>query len=182
MIRGTKVTLRPAIEDDRRDIYEWLVASDVTPSMMGPPIYPDVSIPTWDEFSDDYAPHFFDGSRPDCACSFIIEVDGEAMGHISYDGLDSERSIAELDIWMRSQACCGRGYGTDAMVALMRHLDAHFVVETFIVRPSRRNQRAVRAYEKAGFRSSPLSCHDQTRIYGDGDYSDTITLERKMSA
>lgn len=67
------------------------------------------------------------------------------------------------------------------MVASMRYLHADFVVETFIVRPSRRNQRAVYAYEKAGFRPSRLSLADQESIYGDGDYSDTITLERKMS-
>lgn len=181
MIRGTRITLRPATTNDRRDIYMWLVASDVTASMMGPPTFPEVPIPTWDEFFGDYAPHFFDGSRPHCGCSFIIEVDGKAVGHINYDGLDSERSIVELDIWMRSQSCCGHGYGTDAMVALMRHLHADFAVETFIVRPSRRNQRAIRAYEKAGFRSSRLSLADRTSTYGDGDYSDTITLERKMS-
>ena len=182
MIRGTKITLRPATQNDRRDVYMWLVASDVTASMMGPPTFPDVSIPTWDEFLSDYAPHFFDGSRPHRGCSFIIEVDGKAVGHINYDGLDTERSIAELDIWMRSQDCCGHGYGTDAMVALMRHLHADFAVETFIVRPSRRNQRAIRAYEKAGFRPSQLSLADQTSLYGEGDYSDTRTLERKMSA
>ncbi|WP_366524856.1 GNAT family protein [Acaryochloris sp. IP29b_bin.137] len=101
---------------------------------------------------------------------------------MNYDGLDAERSIAELDIWMRSQVCCGHGYGMDAMVALMRHLHAHFAVEMFIVRPSRRNQRAVRAYKRAGFRSSSLLPADQTRIYGNGDYSDTITLELKISA
>jgi len=181
MICGTRITLRPATPNDRRDIYLWLAASDVTASMMGPPKFPDVPIPTWDEFCDDYAPHFFDGSRLDSGCSFIIEVDGEAVGHINYDGLDTERSLTELDIWMRSQDCCGHGYGTDAMVTLMGHLHADFGVETFIVRPSRRNQRAIRAYEKAGFRPSRLSFADQISTYGDGDYSDTVTLECKMS-
>ena len=150
--------------------------------MMGPPTYPDVPLPTWEEFCRDYAPHFFDGSRSDRACSFIIEVDGESVGHINYDGLDTDRSIAELDIWMRSRTCCGHGYGTDAMVVLVRHLRERFAVETFIVRPSRRNQRAVRAYNKAGFRSSPLSPADQERVYGRGDYFDTTTLERKTPA
>lgn len=67
------------------------------------------------------------------------------------------------------------------MVALMYHLHADFAVETFIVRPSRRNQRAIRAYEKAGFRPSRLAIAEQTSTYGDGDYADTITLECKMS-
>lgn len=182
MIRGTRITLRPATKDDRRDIYMWLVASDVTASMMGPPTFPEVSIPTWEEFLGDYAPHFFDGSRPHSGCSFIIEVDGEAVGHINYDGLDAKGAIAELDIWMRSQGCCGHGYGTNAMITLMRHLHADFAVETFIVRPSHRNQRAIRAYEKVGFQLSRLSLADQTSTYGDGDYSDTITFECRLSA
>ena len=103
MIRGTRITLRPATKNDRRDIYLWLTASDVTASMMGSPTFPEVPIPTWDEFCGDYAPHFFEESRSHCGCSFIIEVDDEAVGHINYDGLDSDRAIAELDIWMRSQ-------------------------------------------------------------------------------
>ncbi len=182
MSHADKVTLRHATADGRRDIYMWLAASDVTSSMMGPPAYPDVAIPTWEEFCGDYASHFFDGSRPDRGRSFIIEVDGESVGHINYDGLDSMHGIAELDIWMRSQSFCGHGYGTDALLALMRHLREDFSVLKCIVRPSLRNQRAVRAYEKAGFHKSNLSHDAQIRIYGPGDYSDTITLERELSA
>ena len=48
MIHGTRITLRPATKNDRRDIYMWLVASDVTASMMGPPTFPEVPIPTED--------------------------------------------------------------------------------------------------------------------------------------
>lgn len=177
MIHGKEVSLRPATKHDRRDIYIWLTTSDVTPFMMGPPAYPDVSIPTWDEFCGDYTSLFFDGSQPDRGRSFIIEVDGQSIGHISYDGLDSKRSFAELDIWMRSQECCGHGYGTDALVALMGHLCDDFEIRKCIVRPSLRNRRAVRAYKKAGFRSSELSVEEQSRIYGRGEYSDTITLE-----
>lgn len=182
MIHGTNVLLRPAGQDDRRDIYEWLVASDVTPLMMGPPTYPDVPIPTWDEFYADYASHFFDGSRPNHGRSYVITVDAEPVGHINYDGLDCQQSIAELDIWLRAQSFCGHGYGTDALVALMGFLRDKFAVETFIVRPSHRNQRALRAYEGAGFRPSKMSLEDQSRIYGLGDYSDTITLENKKPA
>lgn len=175
------LTLRPATEDDRRDVYLWLAASDVTSSMMGPPLFPDVAIATWEEFCADYAPHFFDGSRPDRARSFIIDVDGESVGHINYDGLESRHGIAELDIWMRSQSFCGHGYGNAALRALMRHLHEDFSVRKCIVRPSFRNQRAVRAYEKAGFCKSKLSFEEQIRIYGAGDYSDTITLESENS-
>ena len=182
MIRGNIVSLRPATNDDRRNIFTWLVASDVTPYMMGPPTFPDVSIPTWEDFILDYALHFFDGTRPECGRSFIIEFDGNHVGHINYDGLDTDRLIAELDIWMRSQAYCCHGYGTDAMVALMHYLHSDFKIKTFFVRPSRRNQRAIRAYKKIGFRLHSSSAAAQTCIDDGCDYSDTITLEWNIPA
>lgn len=177
MIRCTTVTLRPATVDDRRDIYRWLVDSDVTPSMIGPPEFPEIAAPSWEEYSADYALHFFDGSRPERGRSFIIEVDGEAVGHVSYDGLAPDRPIAELDIWMRSLACCGHGYGADALMALMHHLHAQVAVELFIIRPSQRNPQAIRACTKAGFRPSPLTPAELLLRDGPGEFVDTVTLE-----
>ena len=61
--RQLNVSLRPAVASDRRQVYEWLARSDVTPSMMGPPDYPDHPIPSWEEFCADYLPHYFDDSE-----------------------------------------------------------------------------------------------------------------------
>lgn len=176
------MTLRPAAKDDRRDIYNWLAASDVTPFMMGPPTFTDVAVPSWDEFCEDYVQYFFDGTRLDKGRSFIITVASESVGHISYSGLDPKHRTAELDIWMRSQQVCGRGYGTDALLTIVRHLTEICVVSKCIVRPSLRNPRAVCAYQKAGFKLSKLPLEEQILIYGHGEYSDTITLERQISA
>jgi RimJ/RimL family protein N-acetyltransferase len=180
MIRGSMVTLRPARESDRRDVYRWLAESDVTRCMMGPPLYPDASVPTWDEFCDDYGPHFFDGSREEVARSYVIEVDGEAVGHVNYDGMDPVRGTVELDIWLRSEGVCGRGYGSDALAALTGHLHERFGTTEFVIRPSRRNPRAVHAYEKAGFAPLPLSGEQQAEMYGPGDYTDAVVMRRRL--
>jgi hypothetical protein len=74
MIRGSLVTVRPAREHDRRAIYQWLAESDLTPSMLGPPNFPDAPEPTWDQFCEDYGPDFFDGTRQEVGRSFIIEL------------------------------------------------------------------------------------------------------------
>jgi diamine N-acetyltransferase len=179
MIRGSLVTLRPAREQDRRAIYQWLAESDLTPSMLGLPDFPDAPVPTWDQFCEDYGPHFLDGTRPEVGRSFIIEVDGEAVGHVNYDGMDSARGRAELDIWLRSSAVCGHGYGSDALGALTRYLHEAFGVTEFILRPSRRNPRAIRAYAKAGFALLPLTNEQQAEIYGPGDYQDTVVMHQR---
>ncbi|MDP2183229.1 MAG: GNAT family N-acetyltransferase [Actinomycetota bacterium] len=178
VIRGSIVTLRPARESDRRAVYRWLAESDVTQSMMGPPLFPDTPAPTWDEFCEDYGPHFFDGTRHQVGRSYIIEVDGEAVGHVNYDGMDLVQNTAELDIWLCCEKVCGRGYGPDALVALTSYLHEAFGITEFIIRPSRRNARAIHAYAKAGFTLLPPSNGQQTEVYGPGDYADAIVMRK----
>jgi RimJ/RimL family protein N-acetyltransferase len=182
MIRGSLVTLRPAQECDRRAIYQWLAESDLTPSMLGPPHFPDAPVPTWDQFREDYGSHFFDGTRQEVGRSFIIEMEGKAVGHINYDGMDLVQGRAELDIWLSSSEVCGQGYGSDALMVLTRNLHETFGVAEFIMRPSRRNMRAIRAYAKAGFAQLPLTNEQQARIFGPGDYSDTVVMHKRLPA
>jgi diamine N-acetyltransferase len=180
IISGAAVTLRSAQESDRRAMYEWLVESDVTPSMMGPPLFPDVPLPTWREFCDDYGPLLFDGSRPEREGSYIVEVGGEALGQVNYEVTGPGQGSQELDIWLRSEADCGHGYGPDALTALTRHLHDTIGAQEFIIRPSKRNRRAVRAYMKAGFVLVPMTQKRQAERYGPGDYSDTVVLRLRL--
>lgn len=180
MIRGTIVVLRPADESDRRAIYEWLAESDVTPSMMGLPLFPDTPPPTWEDFCRDYGPRFFDGTMPEVERSYIIEVEGEPVGHVNYEVIDPVRGLAELDIWLRSEDDTGRGYGPDTLDALTRHLCQAFGITEFIIRPSRRNKRAIRAYIKAGFTPLSLTNEQQTELYGPGDYDDTVAMRKRL--
>jgi RimJ/RimL family protein N-acetyltransferase len=180
MIRGSLITLRPATLDDQRHVYEWMATSDITRSMIGPPVYDEAPIPTWDEFCADYVTLFFDGSQPDFGRSFIIEVAGEACGHVSYSEVDLSRGKAELDIWLRSESFCGRGYGTDALLTLTRHLHETLGFTEFIMRPSARNQRAIKAYAKAGFDRTPLTTEEQAALYGPTEHHDTVVLCKRI--
>jgi RimJ/RimL family protein N-acetyltransferase len=181
-IEGTLVSLRASRESDRRAVFEWLVESDVTPSMMGPPVFPEVQPPTWDRFCDDYDSRFFDGSSPETVGSFVIEAAGQAVGQVNYEVTDPLRGHVELDIWLRSESDCGHGYGPDALSTLTRHLRDSIRATEFIIRPSRRNPRAIRAYQKAGFALVAMSTHEQTRRYGAGDYRDTVVLRMRVPA
>jgi diamine N-acetyltransferase len=180
MIHGALVTIRPALEQDRRAVYEWMAHSEITPSMMGPPIYVEAPIPTWQEFCDDYVMLFFDGSQPNVGRSFIIEVAGHAIGHASYSQVDRNKKCAEIDIWLRAEALCGKGYGTDALVALTHHLHETLGLTNFIIRPSQRNERAIKSYAKAGFVLLPLTTAQQAALYGETEHTDTVAMCRKI--
>ncbi|MDO8963040.1 MAG: GNAT family protein [Coriobacteriia bacterium] len=171
------IRLRPAAESDRAEVYRWLAHSDVTRSMLGPPVFPELPAPTWDEFCADYAPYFFTGARPDLGRSFIVEAGGEAVGQVNYAiAASASPATAELDIWMRSEADTGQGWGPAALRALVDDLRATLGITEFVIRPSARNPRAVRAYEKAGFERRTISEADQAELWGAGDYADTVVL------
>lgn len=178
-IPGASVTLRPARDADRRDVFRWLAESDVTSSMLGPPLFLELPAPTWEEFNLDYGPNFFDGSTLETESSYIIEAEGEPVGQINYEIWDSPVRLAELDIWLRSQADTGRGYGPDALVTLTDHLFRAFGVDTFLIRPSARNPRAIRAYQKAGFELQPMTLQEHVDTYGAGDYEDTVVMIKR---
>lgn len=180
-IRGRRVRLRPARESDRRAIYTWLAASDVTSSMLGPPHFPQASPPTWEDFCADYGPDFFEGRAPEREASYVIEVDGESLGQVNYEVRDTPDRHVELDIWLRSEADTGHGYGPDALAAMVAHLRATLAIHRFLLRPSARNPRAVRAYQKAGFEIVPMSAQEQVETYGPGDYEDTLVMIRQES-
>jgi hypothetical protein len=107
LLKGTKITLREATEADRRSVFEWLARSDLTPSMMGPPLFPDHSIPTWEEFCADYQPHYFDSSPPCHGRCFIILESGIAVGIICHNELLPD-GTTDMDIWLKSEVLLAR--------------------------------------------------------------------------
>lgn len=173
--------IRRATLADRESVYKWMTDPDIAATMFGPPLFPETPTPTWEEFRDDYVTYFFDGSRPDKGQSFIIESDGEAVGHISYSGLDVDDDYAELDIWLSSRDRCRKGIGPQAICLLVEYLAEQRNILKFKIRPSVRNTRAIRAYEKAGFQRTGLSPEDELKRFGPGDHDDVITLTLDMN-
>ncbi len=174
--------LRPSAPEDERTILDWLYRSDLTPTMLGPPLYPERPIPPPGEPDGGYEPLYFDGSAPELGRCFLILADGEPVGQVNYNDIHERggRRRTELDIWMRSEACCGKGYGTDALDALCRYLHERFGVVEFMVQPSARNPRAIRAYEKAGFRRLGLPIDEARSLWGPSDYADSVYMVRAV--
>jgi RimJ/RimL family protein N-acetyltransferase len=180
IVNGNKVSLKRARLLDRPRVYEWLAQSELTADMMGPPLYPDHPIPTLEEFSSDYVNSYFDGTRPYAGRMFIISAAGDDIGCISHGPIDLLNDVVELDIWLAERRLAGRGLGAEAMVLLADWLQAHYGVNRFLVRPSRRNVRALRSMRRAGFRETDLPAAEiiEKLQLPKGDYSDEVLLFR----
>ncbi len=155
-----KVGLRRATLADRPLVYAWLAESDLTPDSMGLPLFPDHPPPSYAQFCEDYEPYFFEGSRPFDGRGLVIRAEGADIGFLAYRRIDLLRDIVELDLWLAGRRHSGRGLGSEALALACEWLQEDFGVNRFMLRPSRRNVRAVRAIRRAGFRETDLPANE----------------------
>ncbi len=177
---GSRVTLRRARLLDRPRIHEWLTQSDLVSNVMGAPLYPDLPVPTLEQFSADYVNAYFDGTRPYSGRMLVIAAGGDEIGAVSHGPIDLLNDVVELDIWLAERRVTSRGIGSEALVLLADWLQANYGVNRFLVRPSRRNVRALRAMRRAGFRETDLPAPEviEKLQLPKGDYADEVLLFR----
>lgn len=99
----------------------------------GPPDYPEIAIASYQEFCDDYyEEYYFTGAYPEKGQGFLIMNRQEAVGFISYSTYNLKPSSAELDIWMKNETNCGKGFGNDALCTLSDYLQEELKNQSFI--------------------------------------------------
>jgi diamine N-acetyltransferase len=180
--------IRHAEISEKRKVYEWLCLSDTAPLHMGAPNYPESPIPTWTEYCRDFADFYFLPSEKDKGSVLVIESEGKEIGNMCYACFHLREGAAELDIWMNSLVNCGKGYGSAALKLLLEYLHKELRINSFIIRPSIKNARAIAAYKKAGFIQvdddikhlavQSFLLPENLKEYGAGDYgvSETAVL------
>lgn len=142
--------------------------------MLGPPNFPDAPIPTWEEFNEDYLDHYFDNSKPLKGHCFILTYDGQEIGQMNYNEVDTKTKSTEIDIWLADRKYTGKGFGTEAIKWLCSYLNEEFDCKTIYIAPSKRNLNAIKAYQKAGF----IETENLPENFIP-DYDDTIVLKKE---
>ena len=106
---------------------------------------------------------------------WAIEADGEVIGLIQcYEETDPDYRHASIDLFLAT-ARQGRGYGTEAVRVLARHLFEERGHHRLTIDPSATNERAIRAYEKVGFR--PVGVLRQYERAPDGSWRDGLLMD-----
>jgi len=191
IIKGDKICLIPATLDYKQKVYEWCFQSETTKYHSGLPNYPNNPIPTLEEFySSDkfgYEEYYFTGEKPNSGRGFLIMNNEEAVGFISYCAFHLKSTIAEIDIWIKDEADCGKGFGVDALISIGDYLSKKMGISQLIIAPSNKNTRAVKAYEKAGFIKTDKSMSEfllpnYVSLFSGGDYGadETVILVKRF--
>ncbi len=83
---------------------------------------------------------------------FVVEVDGQVVGSIQYvEEPSPDYRHASIDVFLHPD-WHGKGLGTDAVRTLARYLVHDKGHHRLAIDPSAANERAIRTYERVGFR------------------------------
>jgi aminoglycoside 6'-N-acetyltransferase len=105
----------------------------------------------------------------------VIEVDGEVAGGIQYwEEQDPRYRHAAIDVFLGARFQ-DRGLGTEALRVLARHLFDDRGHHRLTIDPAAENRRAIRAYEKVGFR--PVGVMRQYERGADGRFHDGLLMD-----
>jgi aminoglycoside 6'-N-acetyltransferase len=112
----------------------------------------------------------------DVDAKFAITVDGEVAGFMQFfEERDPDYRHADVDIFLGPDHQ-GRGLGTEAIRLLVRHLTEDRGHHRVTLYTSPENRRAIRAYEKAGFRRVGV-LRRATRSQVTGEWRDELLME-----
>lgn len=180
IVSSSKVSLRRATPQDISCAHEWLSGSDLTPTWIGPPWYSERPVPTLEDFLLRYPQHDFDGTRPFDGRALVLSSAAVDVGILVWRRIDLLRDLVELDIWLAGREYCRRGIAAEALRLACGWLQASYGVNRFLLRPSRRNVRALRCARRAGFRETDFETSDVLGRLGldASPYRDAVLLFR----
>jgi aminoglycoside 6'-N-acetyltransferase len=161
-LRGERVVLRPLEPGDEPAIQ----------AVLGAPENEE----WWPGYDADRIRREYFEEPDDDTTVYAVEVDGEVIGLIqSYEEDDPEYRHAGMDIVLAPTAT-DRGLGTDAVRTLARHLLDHDGHHRLVIDPAVTNERAIRCYEKVGFRRVGVMRQYEVLASGKG-YRDGLLLD-----
>jgi aminoglycoside 6'-N-acetyltransferase len=113
--------------------------------------------------------------EPEDVVVYAIEADGELVGAIQYgEETDPDYRHANVDIFLATERH-GQGLGSEAIRVLARHLFDDLGHHRLTIDPAADNERAIRAYERVGFR--PIGVMREYERADDGTWHDGLLME-----
>ena len=160
MLRGDRVLLRPTAEADAARLTE-IFAQPAVSEWWG--TYDSGRVR--DELID----------PDDESVIFAIEVDREVVGIVQYaEENDPDYRHASIDIALHPQ-WHSRGLGADAVRTVARYLFEECGHHRITIDPAASNVRAIRSYERVGFR--PVGIMRQYERGQDGTWHDGLLMD-----
>jgi RimJ/RimL family protein N-acetyltransferase len=163
---GEKIYLRPIdVPDDSETIAAWLNDPDVTRTLRR-------YLPHTPSGVEEYVRKFA-GSDTDIPLAIVAKEGDRFVGLCSIHGVSHRHRNGSLGLTVGEKSGWGKGYGKEAMELLIR-LGFHTLnLHRLSLQVYSFNERAIRLYEKLGFRHEGRLRQD---FFLDGVYHDTLNM------
>ncbi|MCJ7521809.1 MAG: GNAT family N-acetyltransferase [Dehalococcoidia bacterium] len=146
VLAGQKVVLREKRISDAENDYAWRCDTDLARL--------DAVLPlsmSYREYVGYYADELQHASRQRRRFAIDSLDDGKHIGNCMYYDIDDDRKQTELGIIIGDRGYWGKGYGSDAVTALVRHVFNDTGVDRIFLNTLEWNVRAQRCFQKCGF-------------------------------
>ncbi len=164
MILGSKTCLRALEQGDLPHFVRWINDPDTRRfMMMRYPLSMTEEENWWEGFLTRKNDHIF----------AIEASDGTYIGNIGLHGIEQENRRAVLGIIIGEKAYWGQGYGSDAIRAMLRWAFQYLNLNRVSLTVYGYNKRAIRCYEKCGFRHEGVM---RRARFVDGRYYDELLM------
>lgn len=144
-IRGELVVLREKRLEDAADDYAWRCDPELAAYDAVPPLQLAFA-----SFLESYR-FELDYPVPRQRNFAIEDLSGKHIGNCMYYDIDTHRAEAELGIMIGDRDYWSKGYGTDAVLTLLRHIFETTTLRRIYLNTLDWNHRAQRSFLKCGF-------------------------------
>ncbi|WP_454052026.1 GNAT family N-acetyltransferase [Clostridium sp. Marseille-Q7071] len=167
MYIGEKVKLREYRKEDIKKAQEYMNDGEIR-GLLAP------NIPYPYTYEDEVK--WFEGlSANKDLYNFAIETlnDKKYIGGCGINNIDWKNSVATVGIFIGDKSYLGKGYGTDAMKVLINFIFEEMNINKIKLNVYSFNERAVKSYEKCGFKKEGLL---RKEIFRHGKYHDEVVM------
>lgn len=148
IIQGQRVRLRPVVEGDLPHFVRWLNDPEVR-HFLSISEDPPLTLESEREWYEETR------ASSDSVHWAIETAEGRLLGSVELR-LGDHGTRAELGIAIQDKAFWGRGYGTEAIQEVLRYAFGEMGLRRVSLVTDEDNLRAIRSYEKCGFRREGL--------------------------
>jgi RimJ/RimL family protein N-acetyltransferase len=167
MTVGDKVRLRPLEREDLPRCVEWFSDPEVRRHLT---VYLPFSMAQEERWFENLLDRL---ERQEMVLMAIETSEGVHIGNLGLHAIDWKNRSAELGITIGDKTYWGQGCGTDSIRTLLRLGFEEMNLHRIFLRVDVDNARAIRCYEKVGFRREGTS---RDAVFRDGRYYDQYVM------
>lgn len=166
MIEGEKIRIRAIEKMDTDEIMKWVNDPEVKQNLL-------MRYPVSRYQEEKWIETALSGDNQRNKVFALETKEGVYLGGIGLHKIDWENRNAEVGIVIGKKEYWGKGYGTDAMLAILDFAFNQMNLHRVYLRVFEYNLRGIKSYEKCGFKKEGLLRQDR---YCKGRYHDTVMM------